>query len=234
MQGFKKSASVALFSIVFSTVAFAQFDGPALSGQLIFGNRGYDCQYCEVRLESGGIPAGVTYADSLGNFRFEGVRPGSYVIRVSLPEFEEVRQAVEVMPIGNVMTMVMLNRNGDEVNPESPHIVDVSQLVEIPKKARDLYKKGLTKGSNSHRSGFLRRAQPPRNSVPGFEPLRRSGNGLSSRSRPESNHRRTAGPSERSLYRRKSAGTRPRSFGRSGEERLPLGTGLLQPRLCPI
>jgi Flp pilus assembly protein TadD len=149
MRGFTKSGSIAQLSFVFfaafPTAAFAQLDTPTLTGQLILGNRGYDCQYCEVRLENGGIPAGFTYADSLGHFRFDGVRPGMYVIRVSLPGFEEVRQPVEVMPIGNVMTMVMLNQNGDTMDDAgSPHIVDVSQLVEIPKKAKALYKKALS------------------------------------------------------------------------------------------
>lgn len=144
-----------------------------LSGSLVSENGQFSCDHCIVQLLVAGIQtAGQTYVDSLGNFTFRNVRPGSYVIRVEADGYEHVEQTVEVYDYaspGNHVSIV-LNRRVTRIQPnKAGNVVDVSQFLDkYPKKAVNAYKKGLDRKAKGKEDDALKSFQEAVSLAPDF------------------------------------------------------------------
>jgi Flp pilus assembly protein TadD len=156
----RKTCLALSFVLSLSNVAFSQFGGQGrqqraeytLRGKLMLSNGQDVDQRIEVRLE-GAVSQLIssTYTDSIGNFEFRNLQPGSYYVVVSGDGFETARQQVEVFGTGGGVTnvSVFLERADGAgraalrgVDAADPNIIDISQMKEnFPKKAVQSYDK---------------------------------------------------------------------------------------------
>src|SRR5262245_30010102 len=153
-----KRICVALFCVfLLSTVAFGQFGQQrqrveySIRGKLMLSTGQDVDQRIEVRLEgSTSQMINSVYTDSIGNFEFRNVQPGSYYIAVNGDGFQPTRQMVEVFGNGGGLTTVTIflerlvdSRNAARgVDAADPDIIDITQLKEnFPKKAVQDYDK---------------------------------------------------------------------------------------------
>lgn len=164
---------------LFNSAALAQFGNQgrqraeySIRGKLLLSS-GQDVeQRIEVRLEgSTSQMINSTYSDSIGNFEFRNLQPGSYYIAVSGDGFQPARQLVEVFGTGGGVTNVSMfldKADGGRpapakgVDAADPDIIDVSQLKEnFPKKAVQNYDKAveeLKKGRDANATKLLEEA----------------------------------------------------------------------------
>lgn len=125
----------------------------SIRGKLTYGTPTPPDQRVEVRLNrSGKQYVTSAYTDSIGNFEFRNLQPGTYYVSVELADYEEVDQQVEVYStVGrNVVVNIFLQEKVKTVRREArgfagedPDIVDVSQLASLPKKALKAYERGI-------------------------------------------------------------------------------------------
>jgi tetratricopeptide (TPR) repeat protein len=168
MQFVKASAAVAVFVGLMLTVASIQA-APARSvkGQLVFETPGVSCNPCRVSLmRSAGQPVGFTVTDSAGNFTFDNVEPGSYMLRIEIDGFEKIDQEFNFIDNlgggGTATVLVAPRRLSSAATAEGPAIIDASEyLTAYPKKAVELYKKGIDnkkKGKDEQATKFFEQA----------------------------------------------------------------------------
>lgn len=160
--------SAAVLGLVVLTFAAASAEAAAspraLSGRLVFDTAGVSCGPCHVTLiASSGQPIAMTFTDSAGNFTFENVQPGSYVIHVELEGFEDVDQEINFFEgFGAPTVLVTLKRTASAKTTEAAAVVDTSDFLSgYPKKAVDLFKKGLDnqrKGKNDQAIKYFEQA----------------------------------------------------------------------------
>src|SRR5262245_24678100 len=168
------------FILFLNIVAFGQFGGQgrqqraeySIRGKLMFSNGQDVDQRVEVRLE-GAVSQLVSqsYTDSIGNFEFRNLQPGSYYVVVSGDGFETARQQVEVFGTGGGVTNVTVFLEPTDgarrgalrgVDAADPDIIDVSQMKEnFPKKAVQNYDKAadeIKKGRETNAIKLLEEA----------------------------------------------------------------------------
>jgi len=149
MQFVKASAAVAVFVGLILTIASTQAaPARAVRGQLVFETPGISCNPCRVSLMRGtGQPVGMTITDSAGNFTFDNIEPGSYMLHIEIDGFEKIDQEFDfVDSLGGPTTATVLvaPRRLASAAVEGPGIIDASEyLSAYPKKAVELYKKGI-------------------------------------------------------------------------------------------
>ena len=156
---FRKACLVVSCVFVLSTVAFGQLGQQRqraeynIRGKLMLAS-GQDVEErIEVRLEgSTSQMINSVYTDSIGNFEFRNLQPGSYFVAVNGDGFQPMRQQVEVYGTGGGTTSVsmFLERLDSKkpgapargVDAADPDIIDVTQLKEnFPRKAVQNYDK---------------------------------------------------------------------------------------------
>lgn len=125
----------------------------SIRGKLTYGTPTPPDHRVEVRLNrSGKQYVTSAYTDSIGNFEFRNLQPGTYYVNVEIADYEEVDQQVEVYStVGrNVVVNIFLQEKLKTVRREArgfagedPDIVDVSQLANLPKKAVKAYERGI-------------------------------------------------------------------------------------------
>ncbi len=97
-----------------------RFDRIFIAGSIAYEAGGvYDCAAgAKVRLSRNGASLGETVADAFGDFRFDGLEPGSETFNVSI-EFNGVRQEVAVPSLEHSLNLGVL-RCGTETASFSP------------------------------------------------------------------------------------------------------------------
>jgi Tfp pilus assembly protein PilF len=167
MQCVKASAAVAVFVGLMLTVTSTQA-APARSvkGQLVFETPGVSCNPCRVSLTRGaGQPVGMTITDSAGNFTFDNIEPGSYMLHIEIDGFEKIDQEFDFIDgVGGTTATVLVapRPRASAAVAEGPAIIDASEyLSAYPKKAVELYRKGLEnkkKGKDEQATKFFEQA----------------------------------------------------------------------------
>ena len=125
----------------------------AIRGKIMTGsNRDGDVRL-EVKLERTPMQVMQTaYTDSVGNFEFRNLTPGTHWVVVNIEGFEPVRQSVDLYPNMAVGTAnIFLNKLPPAPRPKltgvdaaDPDIVDISQMKEnFPKKATQNFEKAI-------------------------------------------------------------------------------------------
>jgi tetratricopeptide (TPR) repeat protein len=139
-------------------------------GKIMTGNSRDGDVRIEVRLERTSMQiVQIAYTDSVGNFDFRSLSPGTYWVTVNLEGFEPVRESVELYPSMASRTLTLfLNRAPVErprltgLDAADPNVVDISQMKEnFPKKATQNFEKALEekkKGQNEKAIQLLEEA----------------------------------------------------------------------------
>jgi tetratricopeptide (TPR) repeat protein len=136
-------------------------DSYSIRGKIISGSSRDGDMRVEVRLERTTLQIVQTaYTDSIGNFEFRNLSPGTYWVGVNVEGFEPVRQSVELynnMASSNLS--IFLNRAPVErprlsaIDAADRDTVDISQMKEnFPRKAIQNFDKALEekkKGQNA-------------------------------------------------------------------------------------
>src|SRR5262245_38011442 len=141
----KRSCLILSCIFLLNALAFGQFGQQrqrveySLRGKLLLGSGQDVDQRVEVRLEgSTGQMMNSAYTDSIGNFEFRNLQPGTYYIAVNGDGFQPTRQMVEVFGNGGGLTTVTIflerlvdSRNAARgVDAADPDIIDITQLKE--------------------------------------------------------------------------------------------------------
>jgi hypothetical protein len=139
----------------------AQTESFRITGKLVSPIGAPPCGTCQVWLENE-HGARTTLINIIGEFRFENVEVGGYVIRISAPNFREARKRVHIDAAVEPVNIQLEEKFADPVSPVSPgggeQVLNVSTLVgSYPRKAVEFYrrltKKGVTGIHKEHSTG---------------------------------------------------------------------------------
>jgi Tfp pilus assembly protein PilF len=168
MQSVKASAAVAVAFVGLMLTAASTHAAPAraLRAQLVFETPGVSCNPCRVSLmRQSGQPIGMTFTDSAGNFTFENVEPGTYVIHVEIDGFQNIDQEFDFsdgFAPGTATVLVAPRRMGPGKSTGQGGTIDVSEYPSnYPKKAVEFFNKGVEnrkKGKNEEATKFFEQA----------------------------------------------------------------------------
>jgi Flp pilus assembly protein TadD len=163
--------------LVLCGIAFGQIQQPrvpteyTINGRLIFGNTSAPDDRIEVRLmgNSSAQVLQTAYSDSGGNFEFRGLQSGAYVIAIDVPDYEEIREPVQVVSFGGSQRVthvsILLNRTTNirrglagGLPSDDPDVIDVAEMQQnFPKKAVDEYKKAMEDRKKGDNKSALKR-----------------------------------------------------------------------------
>ena len=90
-----------------------------------------------------GTPITTTFTRDNGDFQFDGLSNGDYIIEVSVKDYEQFQQQVTISGASRLGLSIFLSRSGKPVNPGLQLSISAHQLS-VPHKARDEFEKGMT------------------------------------------------------------------------------------------
>jgi tetratricopeptide (TPR) repeat protein len=93
--------------------------------------------------QSSGTPLSTTYTREGGDFEFDGVGNGEYIIVIDAKDYEQVRQAVSVSGGSRMGISIFLNRQPRSTIPLMQLSISAHQLS-VPHKAHDEFEKGMS------------------------------------------------------------------------------------------
>ena len=129
----------------------------SINGRLVFPSGQRADLHLKVRLESPGQGDLSVLSDANGNFSFQSLRAGNYIVVVEGGEyFETVRETVFIepysvgprtvttgsVPVARPVTVQIYLRSKEEAAHNKPGVLNAA-LVNVPKAAVELYEKGL-------------------------------------------------------------------------------------------
>jgi tetratricopeptide (TPR) repeat protein len=146
--------------LVFPLVAGAQSQGfdraarGSLSGRVLFSSSNSPAQHVEVMLAplTGGM-ASTVQTDADGEFQFNGLRQGTYILTVHEPGYEQVQETVRVSGMEPGLTLT-LQKSGAPPSGQTGDTVSVRELS-IPEKARKEFLKGVERREKHDPAGSL-------------------------------------------------------------------------------
>lgn len=93
--------------------------------------------------QDGGTPLTTTYTRQEGDFEFDGLPNGDYIIEVTLKDYEPARQTVSINGANQLGIYIFLNRVAKNINPPLQLSISAHQLS-VPHKAHDEFEKGMS------------------------------------------------------------------------------------------
>ena len=94
-----------------------------------------------------GVTVNTAYTRGNGDFQFDGLTNGEYVIEITVIDYERVRQSVAISGASRLGLSIFLARSAKAVNPVNPALNKLSisaHQLSVPHKARDEFEKGMT------------------------------------------------------------------------------------------
>jgi thioredoxin-like negative regulator of GroEL len=113
-----------------------------IHGQVRFAQGGAPAQHVVVRLESfdGGGSIGEAFTDRLGKFRFTGLQPAQYSIRVHQPGYRDAQQNVDMQTTSSGLVLLQLS---PERSSSTTTAVTGSIDAHVPAAAQKQFDKGV-------------------------------------------------------------------------------------------
>lgn len=90
-----------------------------------------------------GIPVNTAFTRGNGEFRFDGLSNGDYLIEIHVKDYVDVLQAITISGSSQVGISIFLGRTGKTATPSAQLSISAHQLS-VPHKAREEYEKGMT------------------------------------------------------------------------------------------
>jgi tetratricopeptide (TPR) repeat protein len=92
--------------------------------------------------QSGGVPLSTAYTRENGDFEFDGIDAGDYIVEVSVKDYEQSRQAISINGASRMGIPIFLGRRAKSMNPPMELSISAHQLS-VPHKAHDEFEKGM-------------------------------------------------------------------------------------------
>lgn len=93
--------------------------------------------------QEAGAPVNTAYTSGNGEFQFDGVAGGDYVIEVVVKDYADVRQAVKLSSSSRMGISILLSKTKKVEDAASRLSISAHQLS-VPHKARDEFEKGMS------------------------------------------------------------------------------------------
>lgn len=90
-----------------------------------------------------GIPVNTAFTRDNGDFQFDGLRNGSYIIEINVKDYDRFQQEVTVSGASIMGLSIFLPRTAKAANPPVQLSISAHQLS-VPHKAHDEFEKGMT------------------------------------------------------------------------------------------
>jgi tetratricopeptide (TPR) repeat protein len=90
-----------------------------------------------------GIPANTTFTRDNGDFQFDGLGNGSYVIEINVKDYDRFQQEVTISGASRMGLAIFLGRSAKALSPGMELSISAHQLS-VPHKAHDEFEKGMT------------------------------------------------------------------------------------------
>jgi len=143
----------------------------AITGKLMF-DQGVSCENVKVELEVAEMqPIESVYADPMCTFRFVQPMQGAYLVHVDVDGYQEIHQRVDSTDAEGYAVIQMIPAPG-RISRKPQHTqaaVDVSEIMDqYPKKAVDLYNKGLDNHKKGKNEQAIKQLQEALKIAPNF------------------------------------------------------------------
>ena len=112
-----------------------------IQGQVRYAEGGAPAEHVVVRLESydGGGSISEAFTDRLGKFRFTGLQPAQYSVRVRQSGYRDAQQNVDMQTSSRGLVLLQLTREGSAPAPKLTGTVDAN----VPPAAQREFDKGV-------------------------------------------------------------------------------------------
>ena len=94
-----------------------------------------------------GTPMTTMFTRDNGNFQFDGLGNGDYIIEISVKDYELFQQQITINGASRLGLSIFLARSAKAVNPVNPALKNLSisaHQLSVPHKAHDEFEKGMT------------------------------------------------------------------------------------------
>ena len=90
-----------------------------------------------------GIPANTTFTRNNGDFQFDGLGNGNYIVEINVKDYDRFQQEVTISGASILGLSIFLPRTAKAANPPVQLSISAHQLS-VPHKAHDEFEKGMT------------------------------------------------------------------------------------------
>jgi Tfp pilus assembly protein PilF len=89
-----------------------------------------------------GPTVATTYTRGNGDFEFDGLRTGDYILEIVVKDYDAVHESISLTDGSRVGISIFLSRSGKDTNPPAQMSISAHQLS-VPHKAHDEFEKGM-------------------------------------------------------------------------------------------
>jgi tetratricopeptide (TPR) repeat protein len=90
-----------------------------------------------------GIPVATAYTRGNGDFEFDGVANGEYVLEINVKDYDQIHEAISISGSSRMGLSIFLARAGKALVPLTQMSISAHQLS-VPHKAHDEFEKGMS------------------------------------------------------------------------------------------